>query len=353
MCGIAGAMVIGKKGKQVTSANIIAALEETSTRGMDATGFWSPSTGVVKDGLKASDFVKAYEVPIIEASQNHIWIGHTRAATAGKHGEAPPTKNENNHPFETERWVLVHNGVIRDTPEIKGYKYNGACDSEVVISLIETFGIEKGLSYILQQDSASLVIYDKQENLLYFWRTKNPLCYSFDADNNVLLFGSTVDIIDAMCDIVDMAGFTFYTRMAAGSTDEHHLYTISPEKGLISKTELKPAFLYKLKESPDWSRFDVKEEVPFARDFSAGYPNGNRIHRMPSHWDAQRKFAISGAGDAPIVSFAAVMGKSIEFTGRIAPGTSVGCIREASEFLKMSQCFYPTQYRLDEKFGWE
>lgn len=101
MCGIVG--VVGN-----TNATdiLIQGLEKLEYRGYD-------SAGIFVAGETSSQSVKAVGriaelTAKIEGVEGTAGIGHTRWATHGK----PTEDNAHPHRSETERFVLVHNGVI-------------------------------------------------------------------------------------------------------------------------------------------------------------------------------------------------------------------------------------------------
>jgi hypothetical protein len=349
MCGIVGAVTLSKGSKMLDREYITEGLIETSSRGTDATGFWSPATGVIKDGIDAKDFTRKYKREIAAVEDAKVWIGHCRSATRGKHTEAPPSNNENNHPFETERWVLVHNGVLSDSPELKEYKYKGACDSEVAISYLEKFG-EQGFKYILSVDSASLVAYDKQENLLYFWRNKNPLVWAISEDHSILAFGSTVDIIDSMMEEQKIAGFQVYKRLVAYSSAEHEMVVIQPGKGLVRQEKVEPMLLYRLRQMDIAKEFDIPKDrwedsrssydgAPYGWDRKAVITNisGNQLRKY-------NPYAVGGGTYSPVVCFPAVVDHKVVWSGRMIPGTCIGRVSSVGEFMALDKLFeYPSE----------
>lgn len=236
MCGIVGFIKLDKDNKENLQFEQVAeAFVETSSRGKQATGFYSPLTGVIKMNKEAAEFVDAKEPEIKKAIKSGLMIGHCRIATGGfdKH-ESPPSIMANNHPHEGKRYILVHNGHFGHLPKIKKYKYNGNCDSELALSYVETFGIKDGLALLSKQDGFSLVIYDKEEEITYFFRESNPLVWSFDTKTGCMIFGSTVAIIDQLSEAVDTFGLNLSSALMPVSTQENHLMSVTQE-GVIER----------------------------------------------------------------------------------------------------------------------
>lgn len=166
----------------------------SAMRGTDSTGL----AIVVKDKViidKApipspkyiKDVFPKYEKAIAKAN---IVIGHTRKWTMGK-----PSDNNNNHPISSDNWVMVHNGCCPSMDRIKGYKYRGEVDSEILLSYVEELGIEKGLSH-LDGYAAVALINMKQLDSIYLWRHNETIHLGYDRDSETIFFGSTEDIME-------------------------------------------------------------------------------------------------------------------------------------------------------------
>ena len=103
MCGIVG--FSGKDGGQFDPNKIKLLMLYNQSRGEDSSGFWTPSTGIVKTMGKTSEKM----LPEYEFAPDKVFIGHTRKASWGG------TKTvENAHPFDFDEFVYVHNGTLTD-----------------------------------------------------------------------------------------------------------------------------------------------------------------------------------------------------------------------------------------------
>ena len=178
MCGIVG--VVGN-----TNATdiLIQGLEKLEYRGYD-------SAGIFVLGGAENHLVKAVgRIAELSAKtagvEGTTGIGHTRWATHGK----PTEDNAHPHRSETERFVLVHNGVIENYLEIKeeylaGHHFKGQTDTEIAAHLIGKFAEEDGLStleafkkalHIIRGAYAFAFMDAEDPSTIYVAKNKSPL----------------------------------------------------------------------------------------------------------------------------------------------------------------------------------
>ena len=124
--------------------NFLDMLNEGSFSNSDATGLctdngtkWKFRTALHKlKDVKTKDLMND-----IRVNTSKFIIGHNRLATTGDEKE-----NKNNHPFETENILLVHNGVISNHDALKtsfSLNYEEETDSAIIPHLIETYLLAK------------------------------------------------------------------------------------------------------------------------------------------------------------------------------------------------------------------
>jgi hypothetical protein len=173
MCGIVGAV-----GKELNAEWLVNLFVATAPRGKEATGFWTPTTGTIKAPQLANNFfedkkiMKKFKKGVKES---HVLLGHVRYATHGK-----PEFNYNNHPMESENWVIVHNGVVF-IKDFDDYEYQTDTDTENILAYIERYGLVDGLSRI--RSGAAVILKDKrEENSLYVWKSHSTADLSLFLD---------------------------------------------------------------------------------------------------------------------------------------------------------------------------
>jgi glucosamine 6-phosphate synthetase-like amidotransferase/phosphosugar isomerase protein len=162
-------------------------LIESQERGEDATGFYTPGTGIIKDSICADEFVEL--IPDSIAKERFV-LGHVRMASK-KYGTDNITNPKNAQPFESDNWVLIHNGSI-DTPKLKKYPYTSDVDSEVIVSYAEKTSLKNALASI--DGAAAVVLYNKSEKKIYFWTNgERPLVLAYY--KGIIFFASTKKIM--------------------------------------------------------------------------------------------------------------------------------------------------------------
>ncbi len=120
-----------------------------------------------------------------------IILGHTRLAIMDPQSEVP------NQPVQSHKWVLVFNGEIynfrqlRKELENKGIMFSSNCDTEVLINLIEIYGIDETLNRI--NGIFAFCAFDKLSRKIYLARDRlgiKPLYYWLDNENGHFWFAS-------------------------------------------------------------------------------------------------------------------------------------------------------------------
>ena len=192
MCGI-----VGYIGELKATDVILNGLKKLEYRGYD-------SCGISFLGNKKSRFI-TYKTPgrvdyLINSFDynidNFIGIGHTRWAT---HGE-PNQVNSHPHSSSSDRFIVVHNGVIDNYRELtvkylEGVKFVSETDTEVIANLIELFSkdmnaeeaIRKTLS-LLEGSYALLIMDNEATDTIYAAKNKSPLIIG--SSDKGITFGS-------------------------------------------------------------------------------------------------------------------------------------------------------------------
>jgi len=186
MCGISGVIPLNN---EITTAQMMEwisiLLKGNMSRGRDSTGIATFDRGVTPvrvdmfKGIGDADaFLKVFKEEYIVGPT----ICHNRAATCG-----PYTNNNNNHPLYGEKYCIIHNGVVH-MPKIENYPYRGECDTELILSYIETYGFEEGVKKI--DGSACIALFNVEEETFHLYKHTNPL-YLLYIPGLMIAFSST------------------------------------------------------------------------------------------------------------------------------------------------------------------
>lgn len=257
-------------------------LIECATRGLDAVGFYSPDIGLRKFPIGAYEFAHKEKETLEFVAMQRIVIAHCRAASHGKNVFASRDNNENNHPFEGDRFVIAHNGYFGNLPKVKGYQYKGECDSERFLSYLETFGLTTALKMQMDSDKYAVVIYDKVTNKIYWYRHNNPLVFTYDTVRKSIVWGSTSKIISEMDDeVVVNHGIKSSGQGTIWSMLEDALYTIGDDGDFTLEAKIQPCLTTELRST------QFKEEM----ELLEGETYNERFRREDEEEEERRKKA--------------------------------------------------------------
>jgi asparagine synthetase B (glutamine-hydrolysing) len=235
MCGILGYIAHGDH--RPNAKQFKKALENCAVRGHDATGIYTPENGILKLNLEATKFIAKFDDDIDKALKSNILLAHCRATTKGIE-----TDNKNNHPHESDNFILVHNGMISRSEKPKDYKFRSDCDSETILAYVETYGIEEGINKMNEYDNMSIALYEKATGLVYLFRNTNPAHIILDRKYKITYFASTKEILAPMIRWAPTLGWNVWDSFNSFDTDPKKLFTINIAEGLIEEKEIKQTF---------------------------------------------------------------------------------------------------------------
>lgn len=177
MCGIVG--YVGNKNAQ---EHLINGLSKLEYRGYDSAGIATMKGSqikVFKEKGRIEDLKN-----ILGPNDATMGIGHTRWAT---HGPAT-TANAHPHRSETERFVLVHNGIIENFESLKkeylqDVSLRSDTDTEIVVQLLEKMALTTNstseafrLTLTKLKGSYAIAMIDlENEGTVYAAKNKSPL----------------------------------------------------------------------------------------------------------------------------------------------------------------------------------
>lgn len=190
MCGIVG--VVGNRN---ATDILMQGLEKLEYRGYDSAGIFvtnGKTSSLVKSVGRIADLRSKIGIDVAGTAG----IGHTRWATHGK----PSESNAHPHTSQTERFVLVHNGVIENYLDIKNtylaeHDLKGQTDTEIAVRLIGKFVEEDGLSvldafkkalHIIEGSYAFALMDAEDADVIYVAKNKSPLLIGLGEGYNMV-----------------------------------------------------------------------------------------------------------------------------------------------------------------------
>lgn len=189
MCGI-----VGYIGEQDSKEILLKGLERLEYRGYDSAGIAvrnGEGIKVFKEKGRIADLRGAVE----ESVTGNTGIGHTRWATHGK----PSKVNAHPHQNSSDRFTIVHNGVIENYHHIQrdylsDVEMESDTDTEIIVQLIGKF-VEEGMTteeafskaLKLMKGSYAIALLDaEEEQTIYVAKNKSPLLVGLGEDFNVV-----------------------------------------------------------------------------------------------------------------------------------------------------------------------
>lgn len=189
MCGIVG-FIGGQDAKEI----LLKGLEKLEYRGYDSAGIAVQSNSGVVVSKEKGRIAQLREIvdTSIEAS---IGIGHTRWATHG----VPSKVNAHPHQSTSQRFTLVHNGVIENYELLKreylqDVTFVSETDTEVIVQLLEKHvqegaHVEEAFRQTLKllHGSYALAMLDNENpGVIYVAKNKSPLLVGVGDNFNVV-----------------------------------------------------------------------------------------------------------------------------------------------------------------------
>lgn len=190
-----------------------------------------------------------------------IALGHRRLSVIdlSAHGRQPMVSS-------TQRYVLTYNGEIynfgeiRDQLETAGHRFEGRCDTEVMLSAIERWGLTKALGTL--NGMFAFALWDRETAELHLARDRlgeKPMYYGWSGPT--FLFGSELKALRAHRAFsagIDRAALALYLRHNSVPTPRSIYTGIS--KLLPGTTVTVSASRRSPVAQPFWSMRDVVEE---------------------------------------------------------------------------------------------
>jgi len=208
MCGI-----VGYIGNQDAKEILLKGLEKLEYRGYDSAGI-ALSNGegvqVFKEKGRIADLRNIVDEDVFAPAG----IGHTRWATHG----VPSRLNAHPHKSASERFTIVHNGVIENYDLLKkeylsDVSLKSDTDTEVVVQLIEHFvetGSDVKAAFVqtlkLLKGSYAFALLDEQnKDMIYVAKNKSPLLIGLGENFNVVASDAMamLQVTDQYVELVD------------------------------------------------------------------------------------------------------------------------------------------------------
>ena len=190
MCGI-----VGYIGYDNAKELLLKGLEKLEYRGYDSAGIAVVNDDGTKLFKEKGRIAELRKVADNSDEDGTLGIGHTRWATHG----VPNYENSHPHQSTSERFTLVHNGVIENYEELKAeylsdVTFSSETDTEVIVQLVDYFS-KQGLATedaftkvvkLLHGSYALGLLDDNDKDTIYVAKNKSPLLVGVGEGFNVI-----------------------------------------------------------------------------------------------------------------------------------------------------------------------
>ncbi|ERN52556.1 glutamine--fructose-6-phosphate transaminase (isomerizing) [Alkalihalophilus marmarensis] len=260
MCGI-----VGYIGTEDAKEILLRGLEKLEYRGYDSAGIAVANDNGVHV-FKEKGRIASLRDVVDTTVDGTVGIGHTRWATHG----VPSKVNAHPHQSTTERYTLVHNGVIENYEQLKrehltNVELKSDTDTEIIVQLVEKFtaegkSIEDAFRHTLSllKGSYAIALLDNEDtDTVYVGKNKSPLLIGVGDDVNVIasdamamlqVTNQFVEIMDEEIVIVTRESITIKTLDGTVMTREP--YTAELDASDIEKGTYPHFMLKEIDEQP-------------------------------------------------------------------------------------------------------
>ncbi|MED1600892.1 glutamine--fructose-6-phosphate transaminase (isomerizing) [Alkalihalophilus marmarensis] len=260
MCGI-----VGYIGTEDAKEILLRGLEKLEYRGYDSAGI-AVANGNGVHVFKEKGRIASLRDVVDTTVDGTVGIGHTRWATHG----VPSKVNAHPHQSTTERYTLVHNGVIENYEQLKrehltNVELKSDTDTEIIVQLVEKFTAEgKSIEDAFRQTlsllkgSYAIALLDNEDtDTVYVGKNKSPLLIGVGDEVNVIasdamamlqVTNQFVEIMDEEIVIVTRESITIKTLDGTVMTREP--YTAELDASDIEKGTYPHFMLKEIDEQP-------------------------------------------------------------------------------------------------------
>ena len=241
MCEIQFVSRLNKKLIDKDRKEFVKMMKKGAVSNGDAYGIFSKDY-LIREGKSFKTKIKNLERDnsTLKFIDTNFLVGHNRLATTGK-----AKLNYNNHPFDSKKWIVVHNGVLHNSDDLKekyNFKYKEDVDSAIIPYLLDYFEIKEKHTPIeavkevaeLLDGSFSIMLYSKTDDCLFYFKNSSTDFYLglvMDNDGRIIL-GSTSEetLEESYVDMNMIFPIRNYKQKEIVEAEEEWIYRINDKE---------------------------------------------------------------------------------------------------------------------------